>query len=156
MTKSPEWTETQNGRVTAKLRYTGEDDEFIYLEDPARGLRLSLGAYKSYGKAKGSDKWELRQEGKWIRPDELRRTRWVMKIGFFTETAGTNWVEWQNGKQNASFEKVGDDDEYVYLFDKSRDITVRLGKDRMAWRVGDGNYNLLHEGAWEPPGSNHG
>jgi hypothetical protein len=149
LTKFPEWTETQGGRVVGKLRYTGEDDEFLYLHDDGRNLDLSLGSYKSYGKTKDSEKWELRQEGKWIRPGELRRTKWTMKAGFFTEATAPFWVEWQNGREGPHFEKIDADDEYIYLYDKGRNMTVRLTNGRMSWRVANGNYNNLHEGAWE-------
>lgn len=80
----------------------------------------------------------------------LQRTRWNFAGGHFLLKDGKKqWVEMVDVKENAVFAETRRNANYVELYDKSRDIGVRLYAGKMYLKQpGKKNYDLFKGGDW--------
>lgn len=80
------------------------------------------------------------------------REKWVFADGFFVKLKGAKWAERNNGEpeKNAfKFVEVARTPEYVEIYDKSRDTSIRLRKTHSTIKQGaDGKFNKLYDGMW--------
>lgn len=86
--------------------------------------------------------------------DQDRRTLWAYDNGTYEQKAGKTWMELSPNiiKDWGKFEftEVNRTKEHLFLFDASRNMTVRLSPDRMEWRQGDeGEWNFAYTGSWK-------
>lgn len=150
LTNFPNWVESKEGELHANFRYVTEDKDYIYLIDDSRGLQLALGPYSCSFRHAGEQNFRPLYDGNWQRPSEIQEKKWTYKTGFFSESNHPEWVEWQDGKQYCKFQKIGEADGSVYLYDANRELTIRLSADRAEFRVGtNGEFSKLHEGSWD-------
>jgi hypothetical protein len=75
------------------------------------------------------------------------RTYWRDSKGFF-EKRGKDWVE-ERGDVKSRFVETDQTDDYVELFDRKRETTVRLYNDRCMVKVGRKKFDRAHDGEWE-------
>jgi len=83
-----------------------------------------------------------------------RRTLWAYDKGTYEHKAGKTWIELSPDiiKAHGQFEFTESNrtQEYVLLFDASRNMTVRLSRDRMEWRQDEtGDWIFAYLGAWK-------
>jgi hypothetical protein len=77
------------------------------------------------------------------------RLVWSYEGGFFADKDKKNWIE-ENPTGKYFFKEVDRNEDYIELYDKSRDCTVRLYKDAM-YLKGLGQFNdfvKLYDGEW--------
>lgn len=75
---------------------------------------------------------------------------WIYNGGFFAERGGGVWSERNN--RNFTFKEVARNDEFIELYDQSRDCAVRLYPDRMLLK-GLGQFPTFtkyYDGQWLP------
>jgi hypothetical protein len=80
--------------------------------------------------------------------DEVR-ARWQYDNGQFEHQTGKNWVETDDGGGRAEFREVERNADYIELYDKSRDIAVRLHHKKMYLKQpGEKQFNYFRDGMW--------
>ncbi|MGE3796823.1 MAG: hypothetical protein AB7G88_03200, partial [Thermomicrobiales bacterium] len=73
-------------------------------------------------------------------------TQWSFDDGILVKS-GPDWIEYQRGQDFARFRETNRTAQYVYLYDDSRDMTVRLSATQMHWRTPDNDvWNDLRQG----------
>jgi len=75
------------------------------------------------------------------------RNYWRYHGGHFENTTGNRWEERAEDK-TFHFVEVDRTERFVQLFDKDRDVTVRLYSDRQEDRTGNGQFHELRKGGW--------
>src|ERR1700689_4387950 len=75
------------------------------------------------------------------------RNYWRYHEGHFENTSGNQWEEHMEDK-TFHFTEVDRTEKFVELYDKSRNITVRLYDDRQEDRSGIGQFHELRKGEW--------
>ena len=88
--------------------------------------------------------------------DPKVRDAWLYKInnkdGWVKKGPDKKWLETAVDGVQIQFEEISRTAEHVELFDKSREVTVRLFADRMEWRFGkNGTWARGYEGRWIAP-----
>jgi hypothetical protein len=78
---------------------------------------------------------------------EKYRVSWRHPDGHFENVNGTKWVE-QSPDGTFRFEEQKRGDDFVQLYDASRDCHVRLYGDRCMVKFGDGRYQEYYRGHW--------
>lgn len=86
--------------------------------------------------------------------DPSRRTLWVYPSGSFEQKTKTTWVEInpdiRRDVGQFKFAEVKRTPDYVYLYDSSRKLTVRLSDGKMEWRLnGEDDWKFLYTGSWK-------
>ena len=71
--------------------------------------------------------------------------------GWFLSEDGRRWAECTPRGTVYRFRETARSDEAVEMLDASRDVTVRLSADHMAWRRGPGGWNRTADGRWVAP-----
>jgi hypothetical protein len=79
---------------------------------------------------------------------ENNRVSWRHSEGHFEQVAGGKWVEKSPTNSTWHFEEQDRTDEFVQLYDASRDCHVRLSRDRCMVKFGDGRYEQYYSGKW--------
>lgn len=57
--------------------------------------------------------------------------------GYYTKRGDIQWIEVKHDKVFARFEEVKRTEEYVQLYDRSRDLTLRLYPTEVQWKTAD-------------------
>jgi len=75
------------------------------------------------------------------------REYWRHSNGHFENTEGNKWREKSPGG-TFNFVEQQRTLKFVQLYDRSRDVTIRLFDDRCMIRKGDNPFELKYEGKW--------
>lgn len=112
------WQEIKNGSHWAYFYFKNG----IY-NDPNRKISIKFNDNKCYFKNDGG-KWNVLFN---ITVDKkIYRWNYSDKKNYFIYVSNKIWKEYKNNKLFAIFEKVGVDDKYIILFDKTRKLYVKL------------------------------
>ncbi len=77
------------------------------------------------------------------------RTLWVYEGGSFENTSGTTWIETTKDVK-ITFGEVTRNNDFIEMYDKNRELSVRLYDTRMYWRTPkDKQWNFLRRGRWK-------
>ena len=77
------------------------------------------------------------------------RELWKFSEGFYIKQPGDRWAERNNaGEVTFRFVETKRTDEFVELFDKNRNATIRLRLKMWMINQGDGKFEKLYEGGW--------
>jgi hypothetical protein len=71
-----------------------------------------------------------------------------LAIGYFAKNIRDNRRIEQVGDKAKHFVEKARTDDYVELYDKDRDLTVRLYSDRQEDKTGDKAFHVVHKGKW--------
>ena len=76
------------------------------------------------------------------------RTMWVGSPSLIKHE-GTIWIEYQNNNVIARFTQESEDQNFIYLYDQSRNLHLALGNGSGYWRQGNsGSWNYFRAGGW--------
>lgn len=75
------------------------------------------------------------------------REYWKHEKGHFENTSGNKWIE-KTEKHTYHFVEKDRKEKYVELYDKTRDISVRLYDHHCDVKKGDGKFEKYYEGKW--------
>ena len=85
-----------------------------------------------------------------LKPQNDTRKKWSHSAGSFGWVKESEWIESVDGQKPLVFTQVEETNDYIELYDASRNLTVRLGRTSAALRVGkSGNFNRLYKGSWD-------
>jgi hypothetical protein len=76
------------------------------------------------------------------------RTFWQHSQGHFENNAGTNWIEVAPGNRRFDFVEKNRTEQYLDLYDQTRQCTVRLFDDRCMVKFGNGKFEKAYDGQW--------
>src|SRR5262245_11999998 len=76
------------------------------------------------------------------------REMWRHSEGAFIKTAGVSWVEKASNGETYYFKERARTEDYVLLYDSSRDCWVRLYNYRCMVKFGSGRYEDYYRGRW--------
>ncbi len=81
--------------------------------------------------------------------DETARAKWRYDDGQFEQGQGKNWIETFDNGGNCYFQEVSRNRDYIEIYDKSRDIAVRLYKTKMYLKQPNSNtFDYFRDGKW--------
>jgi hypothetical protein len=97
------------------------------------------------GVARAQDAGTVRDRGH----RDVARVRWQYDIGRFEHRTGREWVETDDTGGRAEFREVERNADYVELYDRSRDIAVRLYRRQMYLKQpGERRFEYFRGGRW--------
>lgn len=76
------------------------------------------------------------------------RDLWKHSAGAFLNTQGNDWVEKAPDGSTYYFKEQKRTEDFVLLYDRSRDCYVRLFNDRCLVKFGSGSYDEYYRGRW--------
>jgi hypothetical protein len=76
------------------------------------------------------------------------RNYWRHSQGHFENTDGNKWVEKKMGEGTYHFVETSRNDNFVQIYDKSQECTVRLYGDKCMVKHGSGAFEKYYDGKW--------
>ncbi|MCK5307836.1 MAG: hypothetical protein KAJ73_04420 [Zetaproteobacteria bacterium] len=139
------WQEWQQKQLRFHFKETERDNEWITLYDASRNIwvLLPMGNGKSYYAWGGDSDWtELYDVTKSHTPME----EYFYSCGQFVNV-GNAWQEWQQKQLRFHFKETERDDEWITLYDASRDIWVGLpvGGGKSYYKRSGSNWTELYD-----------
>lgn len=139
------------GRSFAKSRNV----DYVEMYDKSRDIAVRLYKKKMYLKQPDEKEFNYFRDGKWLvaaqqtgAVDEVR-AKWKYDIGRFEHKNEKNWLETDDQGGRAEFREVARNINYIEVYDKSRDIAVRLYKKKMTVKQpGEKEFKDFRDGKW--------
>ena len=145
------WVETVSCRAANRFTIVRNETNSLTLLDAGRGMTMRLDYQGMWLKAAGAVEFSFYQAGTFDTRTQFKHVDGNgTYTGAITKGHACSWVEWFPGASGPAFQFMerGTNPSSVELYDRSRDLWVRLDTDRMWLKIGTAAYGFFKSGRW--------
>lgn len=145
------YLETINCKVAYRFTVVSNIMNTLTLFDASRGMTVQLNYEGMSLKEKGATKFTFYQQGSFDTREQFKHYDNKGNFtGALTKQHACGWVEYLAGSHAPDwrFVEVGRNKDFVDLYDASRNMTVRLEKNRMLLKTGNNPLGFFKNGNW--------